>query len=95
MASVRRLKKDIVELTAQLIGDCIDYVEYFDNADEEKAIAIISDAVKMHNEAIDRANHPDGKDNPKLVKAHYNKLQEDFVKGIDDAYAELEKLVKE
>jgi hypothetical protein len=29
------------------------------------------------------------------VKAHYNKLQEDFVKGIDDAYAELEKLVKE
>lgn len=94
MASVKRLKKDIEFHSAQLIGDCIEYIEYFEGANDDAALEIIKDAVKLHNEMLDRANHPDGKDNPKLVKAHYQKLRKDYVSGLDAAYTRLEELVK-
>ena len=43
---------------------------------------------------LDRVCHPDGKDNPKLVKQHYRQIQIDFIRGLDQAYAKLEGLVK-
>lgn len=94
MASLRRLKKDIEYFSAQLIGDCLDYVQYYEEAKEDEALEIIKEAVAFHNEMIDRAVHPDGKDNPKIVKAYYKKLKHDFVEGLDKAYAKLEALVK-
>ena len=94
MASLRRLKKDIEYFSAQLIGDCLEYIQYFENADDEKALELIKDAVNLHNETIDKATHPDGKDNPKIVRAFYKKVKIDFVNGLDKAYETLEKLVK-
>ncbi len=94
MASLRRLKKDIQYLSAQLIGDCLDFIETFKEGNEEKVMAIIEEAVALNNSTIDRACHPDGKDNPKLVKAYYNRLKKDFITGLDEAYKKLEKLIK-
>jgi len=94
MASIRRLKKDIQFLSAQLIGDCIDFMETFEDGKEKQVFGIIEEAVSLHNSMIDRACHPDGKDNPKLVKAFYQKLKKDFIQGLDDCYKKLEELVK-
>jgi len=94
MASIRRLKKDIQFLSAQLIGDCIDFIDSFDDGKEEKVLAIIQDAVSLHNNMIDRACHPDGKDNPKLVREFYKHLKKDFIQGLDECYKKLEKLIK-
>lgn len=94
MANLRRLKKDIEYYSANLIGDCLDYIQYFEGAQEEKALEIIKDAVALHNEMIIRASNPDGKDNPKNIKAYYKKLKYDFVGGLDEAYEKLEALVK-
>lgn len=94
MASIRRLKKDIQFLSAQLIGDCIDFIDSFDDGKEEKVLAIIQDAVSLHNNMIDRACHPDGKDNPKLVREFYKQLKKDFIQGLDECYKKLEKLIK-
>jgi len=98
MASVRRLKKDIQFLSAELIGDCMDFLTTFpdakETAKEKKVMAIIEEAVSLHNNIIDRACHPDGKDNPKLVKEFYMQLKKDFIKGLDKAYKKLEDLVK-
>jgi hypothetical protein len=43
---------------------------------------------------LDRACHPDGKDNHKLVRQHYRLLKKDFIKGLDQSYAKLEGMIK-
>ena len=94
MATVRRLKKEIEFISSQLIGDCIDFLETFDDKKDKTVLSIIEEAVLLNNTILDRACHPDGKDNPKLVKQHYRQLKSDFIKGLDKAYGKLESLIK-
>jgi hypothetical protein len=93
MASIRQLKKEIEFLSSQLIGDCIDFVQTF-NGKELEAMAVIDEIVVLHNNTVDKINNPDGKDNPKLVKAYYQNLKKDYVTGVNEAYKRLENLVK-
>lgn len=95
MATVRRLKKEIEIMSSQLIGDCIDFIEKFEDKKETTLLSVIEEAVKLNNTMLDRACHPEGKDDPKLVRQHYRQLKTDFIKGLDQAYAKLESLVKE
>lgn len=94
MASIRRLKKDIQYLSAQFIGDCLEILETFKEGNEEKVMAIIEEAVALNNSTIEKACHPDGNDNPKMVKEFYRHLKKDFIKGLDDSYKKLEQLIK-
>ena len=94
MANVRRLKKEIEFMSSQLIGDCIDYLDTFEDTKEISVLSIIEDAVLLNNTMLDRACHPDGKDNPKLVKQHYRQIKIDFIKGLDQGYGKLETLLK-
>ena len=94
MANVRRLKKEIEFMSSQLIGDCIDYLDTFDDKKEVSVLSIIEEAVLLNNTMLDRVCHPDGKDNPKLVKQHYRQLKIYFIKGLDQAYGKLEGLLK-
>jgi len=94
MATLRRLKKEIGFMSSQLIGDCIDILETFDDKKETSVLSIIEEAVTLNNTMLDRACHPDGKDNPKLVKKHYKQIKIDFIKGLDKAYGNLETLIK-
>jgi len=94
MATVRRLKQEIEFMSSQLIGDCIDFLETFDDKKDKTVLSIIEEAVLLNNTMLDRACHPDGKNNPKLVKQHYRKLKTDFIKGLDKAYGQLESLLK-
>lgn len=93
MASIRQLKKEIEFLSSQLIGDCIDFVQTF-NGKELEAMAVIDEIVALHNSTVDKINSPDGKDNPKLVKAYFQKLKQEYVTGINEAYKRLENMVK-
>jgi hypothetical protein len=94
MANVRRLKKEIEFMSSQLIGDCVDFLDTFEDKKEVNVLSIIEQAVLLNNTMLDRACHPDGKDNPKLVKQHYRQLKADFIKGLDEAYGKLEELLK-
>ena len=93
MASIRQLKKEIEFLSSQMIEDCIDFVQTF-NGKEMEAMAVIDEIVVLHNSTIDKINNPDGKDNPKLVKAFYQGLKKEYVTGVNEAYKRLESLVK-
>jgi len=93
MASIKQLKKELGFLSSQIIADCIDLVKTF-NGKEMEAMAIIERIVELHNGTVDKINNPDGKDNARLVKAFYRKVKTDYVTGIDEAYKELENLVK-
>ncbi|MEI6679516.1 MAG: hypothetical protein WCL21_12960 [Mariniphaga sp.] len=94
MANVRRLKKEIEFMSSQLIGDCIDFLDTFEDKKDVSVLSVIEEAVLLNNTMLDRACHPDGKDNPKLVKQHYKLLKTDFIKGLDHAYGRLEGLLK-
>ena len=94
MATVRRLKKEIEFMSSQLIGDCIDYLDTFDDKKETNVLSVIEEAVLLNNTMLDRACHPEDKHNPKLVKQHYRKLKIDFIKGLDQAYGKLEGMLK-
>lgn len=93
MASIRQLKKEIEFLSSQMISDCIDFVQTF-NGKEMEAMAVIDEIVVLHNSTVDKINNPDGKDNPKLVKAFYQQAKKEYVEGINEAYKRLESLVK-
>jgi hypothetical protein len=93
MASIRRLKKEIEFLSSQVIGDSIDFIQTF-NGKEMEAMAVVDEIVSLHNNTLDKINNPDGKDNPKLVKAFYQQLKKQYISGVNDAYKRLESLVK-
>ena len=95
MANVRRLKKEIEFMSSQLIGDCIDFLETFEDKKDTPILSIIEEAVLLNNTMLDRACHPDSKGDPKLVREHYRKIKTDFIKGLDQAYGKLEGLIRQ
>ena len=92
MASVRGLKKDIDSLIFEVISDCFVYsgVHPYNKTDEVSAI--ITDAVNFRNDLIARVNNPDGKDNPKIVKAFYKSVGKDLLSGVDKLFKRLSAL---
>ena len=94
MATLRRLKKEIVFMSSQLIGDCIDFLETYEDKKDTNLLSIIEEAALLNNTMLDRACHPVDKNDPKLVKQHYKQLKTDFIKGLDQAYGKLEGLIK-
>ena len=94
MSNKRELKKDIQTLAELVITDALELnVSLEKEDDRKKVLDIIIKTANLHNDLISRANHPNGKDNPKLVKAHYKQIKKDLLKGCDEAYDEMSKIV--
>jgi hypothetical protein len=94
MASVRELKKDIDYLVFEVISDCFAYSSLHPDNKSDELSAIISDAVTFRNDLIARVNNPDGKDNPKIIKAYYKTLEKDLMTGVDKLFTRLSALSK-
>lgn len=94
MATIRRLKKEIGFMSSQLIRDCIEFLETFEDKKDTTVLSILEEAVLLNNSSLDRTCHCDGKNNAKLVKLHFRLLKTDFIKGLDQAYSKLEGLIK-
>jgi hypothetical protein len=89
MASIRELKKDIDYLVFEVISDCFVYSNVHPDNKTDELTALISDAVEFRNDLIARVNNPDGKDNPKIVKAYYKTVQKDLLSGVDKLFERL------
>lgn len=94
MASIRSLKKDIDLIMSLALSDCFYVLEYNSKVNEKAVLKIAGEIVSTHRELRLRANHPDGKDNPKLVKEYYKKLVKDMLTAADKALEKLSKEVK-
>jgi hypothetical protein len=94
MASIRELKKDIDYLTYEVISDCFAFSNLHSDIKSDELSAIISDAVDFRNDLIARVNNPDGKDNPKIVRAYYRAVQKDLLTGVDKLFSRLSLLTK-
>ncbi len=92
MASVRELKKDIDYLVFEVISDCFVYSNIHPDNKTDELTALISDAVEFRNDLIARVNSPDGKDNPKIVRAYYRTVSKDLLEGVDKLFERLSKL---
>jgi len=55
---------------------------------------LIEEAVGMRNEFIERTNHPDGKDNPALVKAYYASLRKELFGKVNEYFEKLSAIAK-
>lgn len=93
MASRRKLKKDIDFLSFEVISDCYNYI-YLHPGKGVQVMDIIKETVANRNELIARVNHPDGKDNPKIVKAHYKAVFKDLMVYTDASFTKLSELIK-
>lgn len=89
MASVRELKKDIDFLVFEVISDCFVYSNLHPDNKSEELTGLISEAVELRNDLIARVNNPDGKDNPKIVKAYYKTVSKDLMLGVDKLFERL------
>lgn len=92
MASVRGLKKDIDLLMSLVLNDCFYVLEYNTKVDHDAVMKLAGEVILQHREFRLRANHPDGKDDPKKVKQYYQNLMEEALKTADK---DLEKLSEE
>ncbi|MFV0521654.1 MAG: hypothetical protein ACK5MI_04355 [Mangrovibacterium sp.] len=93
MANLRDLKKDIDYLCGQVVIDCLIYAQTSEKPDLDQAQEIVNEALLLDTELRRQANHPDGKDNPKLVKAYYVALTKELVSKCDAMYNHLNNLV--
>lgn len=98
MASVKNLKKDIDLVMSLALSDCFYVLEYNEKVDNDAVMKIAGEIVQKHRELRIRANHPDGKDNPKLVKKYYQGVIADLLNEADSLLeklsAEVKKVVK-
>jgi hypothetical protein len=83
MASVRLLKKDIDNQLFEIISDCFLHIGLHPDNKSEEIREIIEDAVTLRNDLIARTNNPDGKDNPKIIRKHYQLIVNDLNAGVD------------
>lgn len=94
MASKRNIKKDIRFLVEQVINDALEVGVVIEKEDDKKVVLdVIVNLVDGHNDLISRVNNPDGKDDSKLVKKHFNKIYDDLLSMTDKAYNKLNALV--
>lgn len=94
MASKKDLKKDIDMLMSMVLNDCFYILEYNSKVDGQAVMKIAEDIIARHREFRVRVNHPDGKDNPKLIKKYYNELAADVLATADEAFEALSEEVK-
>lgn len=92
MASIKDLKKDIDLLMSLVLNDCFYVLEYNEKVDNDAVMKIAGDVIQKHRDLRVRVNHPDGKDNPKMVRNYYSQLTSEMLAFAD---ASLEKLSAE
>lgn len=95
MASRKNLKRDIRLLTGYLVDDALALYTVANEDMLEPIEALLSRILNMETESLCRAARPDGKDNPTLVKAHYNRLKEFITQEVNAIEEELNKLIEQ
>jgi hypothetical protein len=95
MASIKSLKKDIDFLFFEVISDCFMFTSLHEGPKKAEVQDLIEEAVSARNEMIDRANHPDGKDNPAIVKVYYATLRKELIEKVDGYFERLSAITRQ
>lgn len=93
MASRRKLKQTIKFVSFELISDVHFRYLMSKDVDDQKIDTLVVDIMSLNREYILRSNRPDGKDNPKLVKAYFRKLFSDWQIAMKKINKEIESIL--
>ncbi len=78
MASKRKLKKGFIALATELFNEALLFRAFTKVEEAEPLEQVMDELLIWTDDTIRRIAHPDGKDDPKLVKAYYSKLRNDI-----------------
>lgn len=92
MASRRKLKQTIQFVSSELITDIYFRCLMSKDIKDQQVDDLVVQIMALTKEFILRVNRPDGKENPKLVKAYYGKLYADWQVSIEKLIKEIESL---
>ena len=92
MASRRKLKKTIKFVSFELITDVYLRCLKSKDVDDQKIDNIVVNIMLLNREYVLRANRPDGKDNPTLVKVYFRKLFSDWQTAMEKVIKEVESI---
>ena len=92
MSSIKNLKKEIGNITYEVVSDCFGYILVNGEKNKEKAISIITETINLRNDMIYRLGHFEGDKTRKKIKAHYAKVKNDLYVGMDKSLQKLSKL---
>ena len=92
MASRKKLKQTILFVSSELITDIYFRCLMSKDIKDQQVDDLVVQIMALSNEFVLRANRPDGKENPKLVKAYYRKLYADWQVTIEKLIKEIESL---
>lgn len=83
MASKRLLKKEITTAAASLFDEALLLRLFADAEGKDRIEEIMDDIIVFTDDALRRAHHTDGADNPKLVRAYYSRLRSDIDAAVE------------
>lgn len=92
MASRRKLKQTIKFVSSELITEVYFRCLMTKSIDVQKVENMILEITGLNREFISRTNHPNGVENPKLVKAYYRSLYADWQVAFEKIVKEIETL---
>ena len=76
MASKRQLKKDVIAEVTRLFDEALIIRSVADSEAMQRELEdLMDDIMVFTDDTLRRIDHPDGKDNPKLVHAYYRSLR--------------------
>jgi len=92
MANRRNLKKDINWLTDEVLTDCLLYMEFNPQKNENELAEIVNNIILKRDELVNRINKPTSKIEPKEVKKQYNEIVKELLETADNCFERLSKL---
>jgi len=92
MAKKKNVKKDIEYLTFEVVSDCFSALELYPERKKDEIFDIINDAVKSGNNLMERVNQKNIGDK-KVIKQHYREIYADLLKGADEQFTRLSKII--
>jgi len=92
MSSIKALKKEIGNITYEVVSDCFSYILVNEDKNKDKVLSIISEIIALRNDLIYRIGHYDGDDKTSGQKAYYANIREDLYNGMDKSLQKLSKL---
>lgn len=95
MASIKNLKKDVNYLVEVVCSDCYMATVFNENIDTDKVAAIISNALVLRQDMINRINHPEAdKNDRKAMRNYYKGLQNEIMEKVDRMFSDLSATIK-
>lgn len=89
MSTIRNTKKEVAYLTGEVISNCYMAIYFQSETVKDELLAIVEQAIELHNNLIEKINHPAEKHNPSLVRKHYRSIETQMIEEVDAMFEKI------